>query len=844
MRFTKGFGPCLSLLLAPILLSQTPEQRAQDLVSRMSLTEKVSQMQNSAPAIPRLNIPEYDWWNEALHGVAYAGLATVFPQAIGLAATWDPDLMYRTADAISTEARAKFNQAQRDGNRSRFHGLTFWSPNINIFRDPRWGRGQETYGEDPYLTSRMAVAFITGMQGADPNYLKTIATPKHFAVHSGPEPLRHAFDALVNEQDLEDTYLPAFRASIIEAKAVSIMCAYNSINGVPACANAAMLQARLRDQWGFQGYVVSDCTAITDIEVGHAYATTLTQAAADSVTAGTDLSCGSEFSSLAEAVKSGLIPESTIDHALQRLFAARFRLGMFDSPELVPYASIPYSENDSPAHRNLALEAAQKSIVLLKNANHILPLGTAVHRIAVIGPAADERDPLLASYHGIPSKLVTPLDGIHGQFGDQADVRYALGSTYTAISPALVPTQVWTSAGLQAEYFDNPNLAGQPKVSRLEPRIYLNWDMRDPALVPQIPRDEFSVRWTGALLAPYSGDYTIGVARTNCNDCTGTDSALVYLDENSIISDGTARLWPRQTQSTQVRLEAGRSYQLRIEYRQSHGGVGIELVWTPPAVPLLAEARDLIWNSDVGLLFLGLNSDLEGEEMPLDIPGFLGGDRTDITLPQPQQDLLRAALDTGKPIVVILMSGSAIASQDADQSAAAVLEAWYGGEEAGTAIAQILAGDVNPAGRLPVTFYRSIDQLPPFEDYAMSGRTYRYFQGSPLYGFGYGLSYSTFHYSDLQIGQSGRLSVSARVTNTSSREGDEVAQLYIDRDLKGFQRIHLSAGQSRVVQFTLTRDEVAALGCYRISVGGGQPVSGNQFVESVRLSPRCVGRFR
>jgi beta-glucosidase len=766
MRF---WGLLAAMCLVGSAQTLPPEVRAAALVSRMTFAEKISQMQNSAPAIPRLGIPQYDWWNEALHGMARAGRATVFPQAIGLAATFDTDLMYRVADAISTEARAKYNEAQRQGSFERYFGLTFWSPNINIFRDPRWGRGQETYGEDPYLTSRMAVAFITGMQGNDPVYLKTVATAKHFAVHSGPEPLRLMFDVYPSEFDLEHTYLPAFRASVMEAKAGSVMCAYNSIDGVPACANP-LLQTRLRDEWGFAGYVVSDCGAITDIAYGHGYASDTAEAAGLALAAGTDLSCGDEYGSLTES--------ANVDRALVRLFTARFRLGMFDPPEAVPFSSIPYSENDSPAHRALALEAAQKAIVLLQNANGILPLA-AGKRMTVMGPAADEIDSLLGNYNGVPSHAVTPLEGIAGRFGK---VAFALGSTYTSSSYALVSTQAFPS-GLKADFLND----GVAALSRTESRVYFNYDSGDPTVLAAIPRDHFAVRWSGTMVAPVSGLFSFNLARTDCNDCKGSDSASLLLDGSPVTGP--------------VELQAGQSYALRIAYSQQYqGGTGIELQWLPPAGALLEEAARVAATSDVVLLCLGLNANLEGEQSDLEIPGFFHGDRTTLDLPQPQLDLLRTALDSGKPVVVLLSSGSAVTLGGMEARAAAILETWYGGEEAGTAAAQVLAGDVNPGGRLPVTFYRSVDQLPPFENYDMAGRTYRYFKGQPLWPFGYGLSYSTFTQSPPRV-EGGRIHIQVR--NDSTRDGDEVVQLYGRPvpELQGFRRVHLRAGEKQDVLF-------------------------------------------
>ena len=835
------------------------EQRAADLVGRLTFEEKVWQIENAAPAIARLDIPAYDWWNEALHGVARAGRATVFPQAIGLAATWDLSLMHEIADTISTEARAKYNEAQHNGNYGRYYGLTFWSPNINIFRDPRWGRGQETYGEDPFLTSRMAVAFIQGMQGTDPHYLKTVATPKHFAVHSGPEPSRHGFDVHPSPRDLEETYLPAFRASVIEGRAGSVMCAYNRVNGAPACTNAMLLQDYLRKAWKFQGYVVSDCGAVDDVVHGHKYKPSLAEAAAAAVKAGTDLTCGDEYASLVEAVRLGLISENEIDRALERLFAARIRLGMFDPPERVPYAKIPYSENDSPAHRNLALQAARESIVLLKNDKNFLPLHGNVRRIAVVGPAADDPDTMLANYHGTPSNIVTPLIGMQRQFGAKAEVRFVLGSTFSVASKALVPGSAVRPPGYRhgrsgflAQYYANADFQGQPVLSRLEAQVYLQREMQDVELEARIPRNNYSARWIGDLGAPYSGEYSLGIVRVRCEECKAGDSAQVFLDDKLILSDETESSSTHAAKETRMQLKQGAHYRLRVEYRQHSGGVGLQLVWMPPAQPLLTEAVKTVKNSDVAVAFLGLNSELEGEEMEISIPGFSGGDRTSLDLPEPQERLLEAILRTGKPVVVVLVAGSAISANYAQQHAAAVLDAWYGGEEGGTAIAQTLAGKNNPSGRLPVTFYRSVAQLPAFEDYAMRERTYRYFTGDPLYAFGYGLSYSTFRYSSLRVSPDARnkslLHISAQVENSSSREGAEVVQLYVGsenrgadspiRQLCGLQRIQLAPSETRSVEFDLNLDEVSVAAETSsdgsrlvISVGGGQPLDGTPHVE-------------
>ena len=817
-----------------------PEKRAADLVSRMTLEEKVLQMQNSAPALDRLGIPAYDWWNEALHGVARAGEATVFPQAIGLAATWDTGLMHRVADVISTEARAKYDEAIRNKNHNRYYGLTFWSPNINIFRDPRWGRGQETYGEDPFLTGQMAVAFIRGMQGADPHYFKVIATAKHYAVHSGPEPERHQFNVDPGERDLLNTYLPAFHAAMVEAKADSIMCAYNAIDGVPACASTELLGKYLRGDWKFQGYVVSDCGAIRDIFGGHKYKPNAAEASAVAVKAGTDLTCGNEYRSLVDAVKQGLITESEIDRSLERLFAARFKLGMFDPPERLPW-HYPYPVTDSEEHRKVALEAARQSIVLLKNEGSVLPLKASVRKIAVIGPSADDPVALLGNYNGFSWKHVTPLEGMGRQFAGKAEIHYALGATYTEISQALIPSTALkppagTGHGLLAEYFDNGEFSGQPKVSRVERRPLIQGGVVDAAVKAAFPEQRgFSVRWTGTLEPPVSGEYAITPGAG-----FGRSPIRIFLDGNELTADLSAtggragRGAPVQLHAT---LEAGHSYALRIEYRPpANFPPNAQISWMPPAEPLLAAAVDAVKNADLAVAFVGLNPNLEGEEMRVDLPGFKGGDRTDLNLPERQRKLIEAAVATGKPVVVVLTSGSALAANYAAEHAAALLQLWYGGEEAGTAIAETLAGDNNPAGRLPVTFYRDVKDLPPFENYSMDGRTYRYFKGDALYGFGYGLSYSKFQYSNLKTERTAKgAQVSARVKNDSTREGDEVVQLYLSpgagdaiRQLRGFERVHLRPGEARDVKFTV---EDLPKGKVTVSVGGGQPVGKTARVE-------------
>jgi beta-glucosidase len=848
------------------------EQRVADLVSHMTLEEKVSQMQNTAPAIPRLNIPAYDWWSEALHGVARSGYATVFPQAIGMAASWDIDLIHHEADIISTEARAKFGDAIAHGNRTIYYGLDFWSPNINIFRDPRWGRGQETYGEDPYLTSRLGVAFVESMQGDDPRYFKAIATPKHYAVHSGPESERHKFNVDVAPYDLEDTYLPAFRATITEGHAYSIMCAYNAIDGTPACANTMLLQEHLRDAWKFPGYVTSDCGAVADISEGHKYEPDLQAASVAAVKAGTDTTCGTEYPTLIQAVKDHKIAEDDIDTAVRRLFTARFKLGLFDPRQNVSYAQIPFSENNTPEHRKAALEAAEKSIVLLKNDNRILPLQAGIANIAVIGPNAANLASIEGNYNGIPSAPVVPLTGLREYYAGKSNILYSQGSAFTSELPLVVPSTVFASdgeEGLQGEYFSSSDFSGTPVVKRTDSNLDFDWQSASP--VEGLSATQYSVRWTGKIHAPGPGDYKFDFHDGDCYPCTGKNTIRVFVDEKPVFEqdgkDGS------KTKPFAIHFDAGKSLPIRIEY--SHAGTqrggGIRLEWEPKAEALRDEAVAAAKQSDVVIAIVGLSPDLEGEEMPVHVEGFSGGDRTDIALPAVQRQLLEALYATGKPLVVVLMNGSALAIDWAKEHARAIVEAWYPGEEGGTAIARTLAGENNPGGRLPVTFYASVKDLPPFDEYSMKNRTYRYYKGEPLYPFGYGLSYSKFSYSDLKIspGQakaSGPVTVGVTVTNSGKVTGDEVVELYLTspasgagqtapiRALKGFRRVTLEPGASANVDFALDSRDLSGVrtdgtravtsGKYKLSVGGSQPggeattLTGGFTVSGTRALPK------
>ncbi|MBN2389740.1 MAG: glycoside hydrolase family 3 C-terminal domain-containing protein [Anaerolineae bacterium] len=676
----------------------------------MTIEEKVSQMGSEAPAIERLGIPRYNWWNEALHGVARAGLATVFPQPIGLASTWNPDLIYRMAEVISDEGRAKHHEVVRRNPSGLYTGLTFWSPNINIFRDPRWGRGQETYGEDPYLTSRLGVSFVRGIQGTDPRYFKAVATPKHFAVHSGPEKDRHHFDARVSQRDLRMTYLPAFEACIVEGQAYSIMGAYNRVNGEACCASPMLLQEILRDEWGFEGYVVADCGAIDDIYTGHRLVNTPTEAAALAVKNGCDLECGCTYSiachyqsKLIDAVEKGLLTEEDLNQSVKRLFMARFRLGMFDPDDLVPYAQIPYSVVDSAEHRELALEVARQSLVLLKNEDDLLPLDkNAVTAIAVVGPNADETLVMSGNYMGTPAEPVSVLAGVRALVSPETEIAYAQG-------------------------------------------------------------------------------------------CEIVDASQTGF----------------------------------------------------------AEAVEAAKKSQVAVMVMGLSQQLEGEQgqtegNPRGVRS--RGDRETLDLPSVQEQLLQAVYETGTPIILVLMNGSAVSINWAAEQIPAILEAWYPGQAGGAAVAEALFGLTNPGGRLPVTFYRAVSDLPAFDDYRMENRTYRYFTGQPLYAFGYGLSYTTFAYRNLhitpeRIKAGDPVSIQVEVQNTGQHPGDEVVQLYVKDveaslpvpllQLQGFTRIHLSPGEKQTVKFTVTAAQMSFAdedgrwvlepGEFKVWVGGQQP---------------------
>lgn len=819
------------------------EERVKDLVSRMTLDEKISQMMYQSPAIERLGIPSYNWWNECLHGVARAGQATVFPQGIGMAAAFDDELMFRIADAISDEARAKHHDFVRQGKRGIYQGLTFWTPNINIFRDPRWGRGQETYGEDPFLCGKLALQFVKGLQGNDARYLKTVATIKHFAVHSGPEPLRHEFDAETSEKDLIETYLPAFKEVVENTNVESVMCAYNRFRGEACCGSSELLQEYLRERWGFKGYVVSDCGAIRDFYTDHKVSADAAEASALAVKRGTDLNCGVAYRGLREAVERKLITESEIDQSVMKLFSARFRLGMFDPVDIVPYAQIPMNVVDSEKNRQIALEAAHKSIVLLKN-DGILPLKKSVKKIAVIGPTANDDETLWGNYCGYNKNGLTVLQGLQNKMPD-AEIRYEAGCELSEDFPQIEPVAAdylftdvtGQNKGVKAAYYNNPNLWGEPKHVLIEREINNIW--WDKAPFTDLPDDNFGASYETFIRIPETGRYALGIE--------GFYGYKFYVNDSLTFQYGNVH-HPRKNFYLRS-CEAGEMIKVRIEYRHEIVNHAlIKLLWgRADNHVLMKKAVAVARKSDVVILCMGINQNLEGEEMTVKSKGFAGGDRTEIDLPDTQKQLVEAICKLGKPTILVLQNGSPLSIPAEHRKVNAVIEGWYGGQSAGTALADVLLGDYNPSGRLPVTVYQSLEQLPDFEDYSMKGRTYRYFSGRPLYEFGYGLSYTSFRYDNLKlpvrIATNEAVEVSVDVTNVGRMDGDEVVQVYISheglsfdtpiRSLKGFRRVSLKKGETKTVRFLLESDDLAVtteeghivvMPCtVKIAVGGKQP---------------------
>ena len=824
--------------------NSTFEQRVDDLVGRLTLEEKVSQMLNSSPAISRLGIPAYDWWNETLHGVARTPFkVTVYPQAIAMAATFDKNSLATMADYSALEGRAIYNKALALGrNNERYLGLTYWTPNINIFRDPRWGRGQETYGEDPYLTAILGEAFVKGLQGDDPKYLKAAACAKHYAVHSGPEPLRHVFNVDVTPYDLWDTYLPAFKKLVVDAKVAGVMCAYNAFRTEPCCASDILMTDILRKQWNFTGYVTSDCWAIDDFYKNHKTHPDAESASADAVFHGTDIDCGTDaYKALVQAVNNGKIPESQIDVSVKRLYMIRFRLGMFDPVEMVKFAQTPASVLESPAHQAHALKMARQSMVLLKNDNNTLPLKKNLKKIVVLGPNADNNISILGNYNGIPTKLSTVLQGIKDKLGSNTEVVYEKAINFTndtllAYADVSKQYSFENKQGFKAEYFSNKDLTGTPTATVNEAKITHLWQEGE-AVIAGIRANNFSARYTTNFTAQNNGSITF--------ELDADDGYRFLVNGKTILNAWTRNRWGGQTYRLQTQQDS--VYNLVVEYWQGDGKGNVRLSAGNYERTNFQALVNRIKDADAFVFVGGISPQLEGEEMRVNFPGFDGGDRTSILLPTIQTELMKTLKQTGKPVVFVLMTGSAVAIPWESENIPAIVNAWYGGQAAGAAVADILFGDYNPAGRLPITFYKSDADLPPFTDYTMDNRTYRYFKGKPLYGFGFGLSFTSFKYDALnipaKISKGNVVEVTAKVTNTGKMSGDEVVQLYITnqdqtikapiKSLKGFTRINLNAGESKVIKFLLNPEDLSYInakgesvqfsGKVLISVGGSQP---------------------
>jgi beta-glucosidase len=830
------------------------EQRVNDLVNRLTLEEKIKQMLNATPAIPRLGIPAYDWWNEVLHGVARTPFnVTSYPQAIAMAATWDTNSLYRMADYSALEGRAVHNKAIELGRtKERYLGLTYWTPNINIFRDPRWGRGQETYGEDPFLTAMLARSFVRGLQGEDKKYLKAAACAKHFAVHSGPEPSRHVDNFNPSAYDLWDTYLPAFHELIVKTNVAGVMCAYNAVNNQPCCASDLLMNDILRNKWKFTGYVTSDCWGIDDFFKYHKTHKDSVSAAVDAVMHGTDIECGtSVFYTLFNGVKSGLITEEQINISIRRLFLIRFKLGMFDPPSLVKYAQTTASTLEAPAHKAHALKMARQSIVLLKNENNVLPLKKTIKKIVVLGPNADNRISVLGNYNGIPSKVVSLLDGIKQKVGNTAEVVYEKAVNFTNDTLLVyvnLEDQYSTDGkpGFKAEYFNNKELNGPPSSVRIENKVDHFW--QEGELVDATIRaNNFSARYSTQFTAVNNGDISFEVE--------ADDGYRLLVNGKEVINAWQRNRWGARTYNLSIKKDS--VYRLTLEYWQGEGKANVRLSAGHFEKNDFNKLVDRIKDADVIIYAGGISPQLEGEEMRVDYPGFNGGDRTTILLPSVQTELMKSLKATGKPVVFVMMTGSAIAIPWENENIPAIVNAWYGGQAAGSAIADVLFGDYNPAGRLPVTFYKNDSDLPGFSDYSMDGRTYRYFKGEALYPFGYGLSYTTFKYDQLvkpaTLGKGKKLTITARVTNTGKRSGEEVVELFVShpglqtkaplRALKGFKRITLKPGESKIVSFTLSPEQLSLrnndgnlyqpAGKIMISIGGGQPDVSNKTTSNV-----------
>ncbi|WP_294286415.1 glycoside hydrolase family 3 C-terminal domain-containing protein [uncultured Chryseobacterium sp.] len=834
------------------------EQRIENLLGLLTVDEKIGMMMDNSKAVPRLGIPAYGWWNEALHGVARAGTATVFPQAIGLAASWDVTEHLKTFEMISDEARAKYNRSfDEAGKTGRYEGLTFWTPNINIFRDPRWGRGQETYGEDPFLTASLGVAAVKGLQGNDPNYFKTHACAKHFAVHSGPEWNRHSYNAEISHRDLYETYLPAFKALVIEGNVREVMCAYNAFDGQPCCANDFLVSEILRGKWKYDGMVVSDCWALADFYQKKYHGTHPDEksTAADALKHSTDLECGDTYNNLNKSLASGLITEKDIDASMRRILKGWFELGMLDPKSAVRWNSIPYTVVDSEDHKKQALKMAQKSIVLMKNDKNVLPLNKNIKKIAVVGPNADDGLMQLGNYNGTPSSIVTILEGIRTKFPN-AEIIYEKGSEVTDPSSRTSLYQNFLSQkngekGLKVEFFNNNEFKGSPaNISVNKTGISYN-SFGGTQLAPNVGRENTSAKISGIFKSTYTGDVIFSASTS--------DVYTLFVDGKEVAT----RKGPdaRHPSEFPVKMEKGKEYKIEFQHRQIGKYVSITFdVYRKDPVNF-ASVKEKVKDAEVIIFAGGLSPSLEGEEMMVNAEGFKGGDKTNIELPKVQRELLAELRKTGKPVVFVLCTGSALGLEQDEKNYDALVNAWYGGQSSGTAVADVLSGDYNPSGKLPVTFYKNIEQLDNglsttskhqgFENYDMQGRTYRYMKETPLYPFGHGLSYSTFSYgnatlSKSAIGTNENVTISVPVTNISGRNGEEVVEVYIKRNndtlapvktLRAFQRIAVPSKTTKTVQLTLSPDSfmfydekaddlVSKPGDYTILYGGTSADSG------------------
>lgn len=790
------------------------EKRVDNLVSLLTLDEKISQMVNNAPAVARLNIPAYNWWNETLHGVARSPYhVTSFPQAIGMAAAWNPASLQKMADICATEGRAIYNDSQKKGKTGIYLGLTYWSPNVNIFRDPRWGRGQETYGEDPFLTGTLGKAFVKGLEGANPKYLKASACAKHFAVHSGPEWNRSTFNAKVSDYDLWDTYLPAFRDLVVDAKVSGVMCAYNALDGQPCCGNDQLMNNILRKEWKFTGYTTSDCGGIGHFWRTHKTHATQELAASDAVLHGTDCECSAKptYFALKKAVQDGLIKESDIDISVKRLFTIRFRLGMFDPKDKVPFSIIGLSSLEAKPHQAHALAMARESIVLLKNENKLLPLSKNLKKIAVVGPNADDKAVLLSNYYGYPSKIVTVLDAIRSK--TNAEILYEKGSNIADNNVFkstfnLKELQYKGKEGFETSYFTNQKWQGEPSLVKQEKQIDFQYGDGEQITDKIIVRD-FSIRWKTTFTPEKTANVTF--------ELKADDGGRLFIDgEKKIETD------LKNTYYT-LKAEKGKSYDLVVDYWQSNDNAEVKLDIGKMEQVEPQNIASSVKEADAIIFVGGISAKLEGESMPVSVAGFKGGDRTNIELPAVQTEMLKALKATGKPVVFVNMSGGAMGFEWEAANISSILQAWYGGQAGGQALADVLFGDYNPSGKLPITFYKNVSQLPDFEDYSMNNRTYRYFKSEPLYPFGHGLSYTNFQYANLKIKQikPNELLVSVNVKNTGNKDGGEVAQLYLSNKkptfkapifaLKGFEKIYLKAGASKQIVFKLHQRELSEI---------------------------------